>query len=321
MKIYTIIDRTPFVWWTTGLATMNLGTYINADVVPIYKEDLNDSLAIYEDADLLIFEIGNVQHAGWTAERLKRNFPNAKLVAFCSDTIYYQINGLQPQLEPGLIDLHLEIMPQSIDWLKERGAKLVERWSWTTSDWICEQAKEYLEKEPQPTKQYDFIGVYHPGTISNPECWRHHAVKHIQNAGYSFTQGGGTGHEDGDLNRLFAHYRQSWCTLGTSSHNRPELTRLGCCKGFRDVLGPLLGCPLVYDDHPNILSSFTCILPTYKYDNLESIISVYNELRNNEQLFERVLTDQIEWTYANTIEKQLVRTLLTNSFIGKEHLR
>src|SRR5690606_26670343 len=147
----------------------------------------------------------------------------------------------RPQLEPGLIDLHFEIMPQSIDWLKENGAPLVERWIWTTSDYLITKTQDYLRDYPIPGKDYDFIGVYHPGTISNVGSWRHSMVQFVTEKGYKFTQGGGTGHDDSDLSRLFDHYRRSLTTIGTSSHNRPELTRLGCCKGFRDVLGPLLG--------------------------------------------------------------------------------
>lgn len=325
MNIYIIVDNTPFVWWSLGHGMMGLKNYVNANIINLDKEillpgNLNHP---FEDADLLLFEIGNPQHAGWSASRLKEYFPNAKLVTFCSDTIYYQVNGLQPQLDPSLIDLHLEIMPQSIDWLKEKGAPLVDRWVWTISDELCKLANEYLMTEPAPERIYDFIGVYHPGTIANPDCWRHHAVRHLTEAGYKFTQGGGNGHEDKDIYRLMKHYRQSRCTLGTSSHNRAELTRLGCCKGFRDVLGPLLGSVLIYDDHPNILSYYPFPLPTYKYDNFESITKLYSRLFHHVNDWHRydVLESQISWIKSNTVDKQLVRLLLKHDFIRLEDVK
>jgi hypothetical protein len=324
-KIVSFVDwSTTCVATTMGWGVEGLKNYLNCEL-QVYSYDDLKSRNITPDNDnlLLIFEIGNPQHAGLTSQDLRKWFPNSKLVALCSDTIYYQRNNLEPQLDPKDIDLHLEIMPQSVEWLQDKGGK-ADWFHWSISEHlIClatffRQHQHGLYFKPE-IKNIDFIGVYGPWTIENPECWRHDAVKYIKDMNCTFTQGGGNGHKDTDLYRLFDHYLSSWFTLGTSSHNRPELTREGCCKFFRDELGPLCNSLLIYDEHPNIKKIYGDIVPYYDYDDFSSIIHLHNELINTEY-YEELLKKQKDWISEHSFEKNIVTKLIENKIISVEDL-
>ena len=338
MKIYTFLDfNTSCIAGTMG-GISNLNYYIPTAEVTTYHYDALKNRTFDGDSGndvLFIFEIGNPQHSNWTTKQLREKFPNAKFVALCSDTIYYQLNGLPFQMDPDGIDLHLEVMPQSVEWLNSKGIR-AEFFRWGISDDLINKAlafasntffKDFADKlhdghskNLSYKKDIDFIGVYHPGTISNPQCWRHHAVKHIENNGYIFTQGGGNGHQDDNIERLLSHYTRSKFTLGTSSHNRPELTRLGCMKFFRDELGPLLNSLLIYDKHPNVELRYNYgkeVVPLYDYDNFESILDLHKKLWNSVE-YDRLLFKQKIFVMRHSFERELLRCLVKHNIIDKE---
>ncbi len=338
MKIYTFVDwSTACVYTTMGWGVQGLTEYIpSAEVVAYSLEQLSDrDFDGDSDSDtILIFEIGNPQHTGWSTKKLRSRFPNAKFVALCSDTVYYQMNGLSLQMDPDGIDLHLEVMPQSVEWLQNKGIA-AEFFRWGISDKLINKAvayandtffQDYVEgiHNAKSThlsykKNIDFIGVYHPGTISNPQCWRHHAVKYLEENGYSFTQGGGNGHQDNSLERLFSYYTRSKFTLGTTSHNRPELTRLGCMKFFRDELGPLFHSVLIYDNHPNVKLRYNYvdqIVPTYDYDSFYSITCIAREM--SEEYRQIYLDKQQKYVFDHCFEKELLRNLVKHNILKKE---
>ncbi len=322
MKIYGIFDYSlMFIGSTLGWAVENLDKYIKNCEVKVYPyEDLKTRrIELDYDQDIIfLFEIGNPQHCRVSTQDLRKVYPHAKFVCFCSDTMYYQVNNLPRQMDPNGIDLHLELVPQCIDKFKEDGID-AELWMWTGSDRLFELATQY-KSENWYNKQYDFIGVYGPWTIDNKECWRHNAVEYIKNQGYTFTQGGGNGWGDIDLGRLFQAYMDSYITLGTTSHNRPELTKLGTQKGFRDWLGPILGNLLIYDNHPNIMNIFNKdenIVPTYDYDNFQTILNCYD--RNvDEEIYSTLVEKQKLFAINNTIDKQLVRIFLKKGWVTQD---
>lgn len=320
MKIYCVTDyNIPCAYTCTGWGVEGLSKYIPNAEVKMMSYDQMKARELTPDSGhdvFFFFEIGNPQHCGVTTADLRKLYPNGKLIAFCSDTIYYQMNGGRLQMEPNGIDLHLEVMPQSVEWLRNQGIA-TELWMWTLSDKLLGQALGYRLLHSYE-KIYNFIGVYHPCTIDNPECWRHHAINYIREHGYRFTNGGGNGHGDTDLGRLFTHYMQSFFTLGTTSHNRPELTRLGCMKGFRDWLGPVLGSLLIYDNHPNVMNTFNQrgIVPIYEYDNLESIIHLHKELYGH-HVYSMYMARQLNWIRDNTIDKQLVNIMKAKGWINE----
>lgn len=328
MHIATFIDgNTPFVYSTLGWGVQGMSKYLHNCTIDTWSyDDLKQKTPITgydnnDNVDFVIFEIGNPQHAGWTTQELKNTFPNAKLIALCSDTCYYLANNLGPQMDPTGIDLHLELMPNCFQWLKDNGAPLVDRWFWTISDRLLSMANTYYIKcSPVLYKIYDFIGVYHPGSLSNPDCWRYKAVKRLEQVGKTFTNGGGNGHEDNNWNRLFEHYCRSKFTLGTTSHNRPELTTMGCVKGFRDSLGPILGSLLIYDEHPNISSMYHNTVPFYNYNDFDSIVELIKHIMSCDYLYNNLLLKQINWNIYNTIDKQLVRISLKYDWITQKDI-
>lgn len=324
MKIYSVTDYdTTFVYTTLGWGVEGLSKYLKDCTVKVYPyTDLKEKkiLADYGNDVFFIFEIGNPQHSNISTSQLREWYPNAKFITFCSDTIYYQTNGLKWQMDPGGIDLHLEIMPQSLDRFLSNGID-AELWIWTGSERLYKQAYQYY-KSHEMNKKYDFIGVYGKHSIENPLCWRHHAVKHIIEKEMTFTNGGGTGYKDDDLDRLFQHYMDSWVTLGTTSHNRPELTRLGCMKGFRDWLGPVLGNVLIYDNHPNV-STFNKdnLVPTYEYDDYNSMTELVKYLKKDKNIYANYMLRQNDWAWDNTIEQQLLNIMLKKFWITKKDIK
>ncbi len=331
LKIISFVDwDIGFVFSTLGWSIEGLKNYLNCEV-KLYSYNELRQRTFDSDTDnlVLIFEAGMPGHSNWTIKQLREKYINCKIVALASDTCYYMANNLEGQLDYSDIDLTLELMPNCFDWLKNKGAN-VDLWKWTISERLYNYAQSFKSVYNRSRynlnyeiKEHDFIGVYNPGSIENPECWRHHAVKYIKDNKMTFTQGAeNTGHSDTNFERLFENYLKSKFCLGTTSHNRAELTKLGCMKGFRDWIAPVLDCLLIYDDHPNIMSVFNQdnIIPTYKYDDLTTLSKVYEEYWLNEKYFD-LLGRQKEWTINNTIERQLVELMLKHKILKLEDFR
>jgi hypothetical protein len=310
-------------WGIDGLVN-----YLNAEV-KLYNYDELKQRRIEVDSSneaLLVFEIGNPQHAGLNTEHLRYWFPNAKIVALCGDTQYYQFNNLQPQMNPNGIDLHLELTISGVEWLKSKGA-VVDWWKWGISEKLIMGAIGYkhamlktMEFCPEQ-KNIDFIGVFHPGTVTNVGSWRYNAVNFLKENGYTFTTGGGDGHYDKDFYRLFNHYISSWFTLGTTSHNRPEITRNQSAKFFRDELGPILDSLLIYNDCELIRKTFgDYIVPFYDYDNNQTIVDLYKRLKETEE-YQQLIKKQKEWVFDNSFERLLIRKLMEHKILQVKDLK
>jgi hypothetical protein len=146
--------------------------------------------------------------------------------------------------------------------------------------------------------------------------YRAEMTKYIKECGYTFSQGGGTGHNDGNLEKIYRKYISSWFTLGTTSHNRPELTKEGTMKGFRDWIGPILNSLLIYDNHPNIIKLFPVdYIPLYSYGKFDEILNIVDQLKKDTWLYKFFLSQQKKWAIDNTIDKQLYKLLLKHNFI------
>jgi hypothetical protein len=329
MKIYSIVDwEVPCTFATMGWGVEGLSNYLNCEI-KIYSYDELKQRKIDIDTSndaMLVFEIGNPQHAGLNTQHLRQWFPNGKLIALCGDTQYYQFNNLQPQIDPNGIDLHLELTLSGVEWLQSKGAK-VDWWKWGISEKLIDFAVNYkhallkTREFCKENKTIDFIGVYHPCTLQNQEGWRYNAVTFLQKNGYTFTNGGGDGHYDKDFYRLFNHYISSWFTLGTTSHNRPEITRNQSAKFFRDELGPMLDSLLIYNECELTKRTFgSDIVPYYDYDNNQTIIDLYKKLFETEKYYE-LLDKQKSWVIENSFERLLIRKLVEHKIIVKDELK
>lgn len=325
MKFITFVDwDTSCMYTTLGWGIQGLKKYLNTEIQTYrYKDLLNKKIKVDKSDDIiLVFEIGNPQHAGVETYQLKECFPNAKLVALCADTQYYQFNNLEPQMNPDGIDLHLEISLSGVDWLKSKGAK-ADWWHWGISEKLIEMAEDYKNNIADNNKEFDFIGVYHPNSINNQDGWRYSAIKYIQDNGYTFTRGGSSGdaHKDHDLLRLFSHFNKSRFSLGTTSHNRPEITRQQSAKFFRDELGPLLGCLLIYNDCELVRKIYEDgLVPFYDYDDNKTILDVYNQYINTDK-YNELLTKQVAWVKEHSFERELVLKLLEHNIISVNSIK
>lgn len=297
----------PFVWTTTGKAFQRIGEHLDVKVNlidykkwPAYLQYANFQVK------LVLFESVYLELINATVRDLRIVYPNAKLVCLGSDTIYYITTGKNGGYQikyPQELDLFLEKMDPCIEEYKKRGVN-VDGWMWTISEYLIDRCSKYQSDE----KLYDFIGVYAPHTINREGSYRNRMVNYIRDSAFTFTQGGGTGHEDQDLDRLFTAYSKSRFTLGTTSHDNPAFHGM---KGFRDWIGPFMGSLLIYDDYPEIISKFDggATVPIYGYGNFEELIEVANYFTINKTHYNALLEKQKEWARKNTIEEQLLYLL------------
>lgn len=322
MKIYTVTDfDVPFEVVSVNYGIEGLSKYIkDCAVHTISFSDMKLRKINRDESNdvLFIFEIGYPQHAGLTAKDLRKWFPNAKFITLCCDTMYYIKNNLPLQLpdQKEEIELTLELNSNCRFWFDEKGIKN-DLWMWTISDKLIDELMVLAGPLDFSIKDNDFIGVYHPCSISNVGSYRNNMIKYIKDNGYTFSQGGGTGHNDGNLEKIYRKYISSWFTLGTTSHNRPELTKEGTMKGFRDWIGPILNSLLIYDNHPNVKELFPLhIIPNYEYGDFEKILKLAKILKEEKKLYLTILKSQKQWAKDNTIDKQLYRLLVKHNIVS-----
>lgn len=315
MKIYTVIDYdTPFVYLSIGYGVLGITKYTDIQTVGIdYNDWKRKNIASTDEEIIFILEAGNIPHGNWSVSEIKEKFPNSKIITLCSDTIWWMVNGGQQIFDQEKIDLNLELMPQCREWMLQKGWNC-DRWMWTCSDKNIEQIQNYTNNNIDKT--IDFIGVYGPWTLSEPG-YRKDMVDYLRSANCSFTQGGGTGHQDKNLDNIYLNYSKSWFNLGTSSHHNKSFTDMGCIKGWREWISPFFNCLLIHDNHKNIQEIYNInnIVPTYKYGDFQSIIDIANKLKSNNTYYKFLLEQQKNWSKSHTIDKQLTNLLYKHNFI------
>jgi hypothetical protein len=325
MKIYTPVDwDTPFMYLSISYAIKNLSKYIDCEVILYdYKDWKRRQIDKDSDQCIIILQAGQIPHGNWTVASLKEYYPNSKIVTLCGDTVWWMVNGGQEIHDQHLVDLNLEPMPQCVEWMQQKGWN-TEQYLWTCSEINIEELEQICPQDEinWSIKEIDLIGVYGPWSISNPG-YRHDMVKWLTENGCTFTQGGGSGHQDNDLIKIYNAYQKSWLNLGTTSHNNSAISRMGCMKGWRDWISPFLNCLLIYDDHQNIQEAYNKnnIIPTYKYDNFNEIKDLVMFYKNNTNIYHEKLLAQRKWAKDNTIDKQLVSLMLKYNIINKDTIR
>ncbi len=328
MKIISVTDYTVTCeHLTVGAAIKNLSTYyVDCETrVDSYADWRAGRILGDSSHDLtLILEVGYPQHARMSTKDVKRLFPNAKLVTMACDTLWYLAENIEFQWDsPHDYDLCLESMSETYEYYKKKIDVPVDIWRWTTSDTLLETCRRYVQDDAPvfAPKDYDFIGVYHPCSIEKPGSYRQGMFKYIRDQGWTFTQGGGSGHNDNDnFRNLLKQYAKSWFTLGTTSHNDPRMYGM---KGFRDWIGPELGAVLVYDDYKDVIEYFggKNLLPLYKYGDFAGLLELCDNLKKNRDEYAYYLETQRKWAWRHTIEKQLVKLLDKHKIIPTDRIR
>lgn len=316
MKILSITEKNkPFVYLCVGKAVENLPNLIDCESTVL---DVNEWIPESNpDIDLFICEAVYLSPAfkNITIPQIKELYPNAKVVVLGSDTIYYTTTGTNHGYQinyPQDCDLFLETMyePQAIYY---RNQVRVDHWDWSISQWTI----DYLEKfEPKSwnNREYDFISVLSPHTIAREDSYRNRMVKSIEDAGLTFTQGGGNGMSDEDIDRLLQSYCNARVCLGTSSHDNPNFFGR---KGFRDAIAPFLDSVLIYDDFEDVVKDYLVggIMPMYGYGNFEELPWILEYLNNNPTHRKFYIEKQKEFFRKNTIDIQLVERLNKHGII------
>lgn len=320
MNILALTEKAkPFVYLSTGKAFENLDKYIDCDVNVI---DFREWAPVgNNEIDIFIFEAVYAELLNFSISDIKYIYPNAKIVCLGSDTIYFvktnKNDGYQFK-SPEECDLFLETMWDSFEVYEERGIN-VDHWDWTISEWLIEDLKRFTPK-PWDEREHDFISLLSPHTIAREGSYRYEMVGAIGAADMSFTQGGGTGMADPEVDKIFESYCNSKITLGTSSHDNPEIFGR---KGFRDAIGPFLGSILIYDDYKDVVADYLVggIMPMYGYGKFEELSAIKEYLDNNPTHRDFYIERQKEFFTKNTIDEQLVGKFLDHSIIDFNDLQ
>lgn len=292
------------IWTTIGKAIEGLGEMTNIETIIYDREDfLNNRIEPTKEEVVFIFEAGTPQHAGYSMEKMKNYFPNSRFIALSSDAVIYKDVLKYDQLDYNYVDILLDVEDKALDYLKGKYSRLIcDKWMWTISGWLFNEATDYALQHGHCAlrkieKEFDFICV----AIFAGD-YRQRLRQYLEYSGFKFTNGGGNGHEDNDLQRLFRYYSLSRWTLGTTSHNNPAIRGM---KGFRDWLGPVLGAPLIYDNYNQVMAAYGSIVPYYEYTDFSSITTTVNRFSEEQRM--ELAYDQWEWIRFNTIEEQLFK--------------
>ena len=104
----------------------------------------------------------------------------------------------------------------------------------------------------------------------------------------------------------------SWISIGTSSHNRPELNLPGqrTMKGYRDALAIALDCLLIYDDEPDVDKVWDIKgMPRWKFDDFNSIVEIYEYYKYNIVAYNNKLKEQKLWLSNHLLDDIILENL------------
>lgn len=297
MKIIGTTKSTTPCLWVFAQGIKGLEKYLDCKVI-LYDQSLFPYNIPSTNEDLIfICEAGLPIHSNFPLEQAKKIWPNSRIIIWGTDTIFWRQKGLH-QVNLSLVDLYLEEHEVIINEYRDLGITC-DFFDWNISDELI----NYINKTNiQEEKIYDFIGVYHPYSLT-PDKYRGRMISFLQQNGYSFTQGGGGSHDDNDISRLLKHYRQSRICLGTSSHSTSNECKFR--KGFRDFIAPFCNIPIIYDNYYEVINTWRDIMPYYECGNFNSIIDITQNLYSNSELYNNYINKQKEYAINNSIDKQL----------------
>jgi len=258
---------------------------------------------------LFIFECALLKLPHKTTKDIKRWFPNCKIIALGSDSLTYKsgYDWRYPQNPSPYeiydihdVDLWLDINDEMVEDYAKLGLK-TDWWENTTSHYMIEQ----YENRPRIDKTQDIISL-----IGHRNPYRNALVTFLESR-YKCQFGMHPSAADFNLDHMYRDFSKSRIVLGTTS---PCWWSNRSMKGFRDWLGPLCGTVLIYDDHPDVIRKYnTC--PIYKYDDFETISELFTEITTDDELYGKLLAEQLAWIKQNTIAIQLYNALIKHGVV------
>lgn len=287
-----------FLWENTiNLALQNICKQHQYTYKPLrysngYQNLLRD-VSIDEQCKLAFFEHNpNFNNADFKI--VKEKLPNAKIIMFGSDTIYY--GGPQAICWP--IDLLIDTIKRMVNECERCPA---EHYYWNISESIIEQISKCKLSDIKNKRlislcrdasgeRVSFFNRLHD--CGYPVSWNLKLYNHAD---------------------IYYAYSQHEFVLG---HTTPVFSsRDRTMKGWRDWLAPFCYTVLIYDDYPDILDIGQDIVPTYTYLDQNSVVNLVKKIYDNPTLYNTYLLKQRDWALNNTLEKQLTRILIKHKML------
>ena len=240
--------------------------------------------------------------------KFKTYFPNSKIVIWSSDFAYYISNGLGFQFEqPEKVDLVFECTPNMNVYWKNIGVPSVTI-PWTISRGLYDRLKSLAGPFVNfNRKKYDFmcLGIF----VGE---YRQNLYSFITNKGYSLEIGHNHYLSIESMVTLYDKFLNSWITLGTTSHNRPELNLAGqhTFKAHRDSVGIALNSLLIYDNYPQLTEVWDIdSLPLYEFDDFDSILEICDYYKSDLVAYTKLLKKQQTWLENHILDDLIFKNL------------
>lgn len=238
---------------------------------------------------------------GNSIDNIRAYFPNSYIIVmgsysiYCRDYIEYD--------HPNKADLHLDTSYDVSEEFKKRGYN-ADMFLWSGNQPVFNQAKDFYATYGKLASVREAICLCRSSDSSFPGGHfydRSVLFKGIRNAGISL----GYNLELFNLADCIRVFAESDVAIGTTTPSS-DPQRNG--KGFRDWLGPFVGCPLIADDYSGYIDLYEGIVPMYKYGDIADCIDKIRFIQQlDPEARSELLARQVAFAELNTIEQQLLR--------------
>lgn len=292
-KIIFLYYKVQFVEYTLGFALSNIAAMHNIEYEECHYNDGEKHLniEIRPDYKYIVCFIYDPNRSEITLKQLKRQ-QNVRLVQFGGDVHYYRVDPNHFKH----VHLHIDTMLRVQEEIEELGT------SYAHYYWSISQKMIDMIKPDKVEKTHDLICL-----CRNNTQYRNKFFKDIGNK-YALK----INLNEYDYDKIVEHYKSSLICLGTSSpctnywHKRSM-------KGFRDWIAPFCDTVLIYDDINEI--RLTDVVPMYKYDDMESLFGLIEEMKNDADKRSFYIEKQKHWAVNNTIDNQLTNILRNKNIL------
>ena len=284
-----------------GLALDNMSKKFNFEYIPKHYQPGQWHIDDVEPTndDILVFFIYETKREPVDFQRLLQKCPNAKTVQISCDG--QDDFGVTGYYNPEYINIHLDLIEEYADRMNEKGVKSELFW-WT----ISEKTLDVINTSPDVERNLDFICLCRICTYEREWFFNQISTTRKIIAGINCN----------DMHQVVSLYKRTKFTLGIT-HSTHSGHPKRSIKAFRDWIGPLCGSMLVYDDHPQICKYFSNFVPIYRYNEIDSLLSVTDFIRENQEQYDLIVQHQQDWIKNNFIETQLLKIFTKYNLMEK----